>query len=335
MERSGRISKSKVRNQLKKLALASSVLLLAGCAAPVVGEGEYAEAVAGIETTCEVFSGGEAVDLVEATGEFNTQPTVTFPAPLTGTGIETKVLIEGNGGPIVGSQRITMHFAGYNASTGEEFQASEFGSEDFIFQDLITGNQPDFCKALTGVQVGSRVAVLFDAQSVHQGQGIESLGLAPEDGVVFVFDILKAYLPRANGAIKNAEAGMPTVILAPNGQPGIQVPATSAPTEFRRTVLIEGSGSAVEIGDSVTVHYTGWTWNGEQFDSSWERSAPANFQVSTDGLIEGFVRALEGVKVGSQVIAVIPADLGYGDVDQGAIPAGSTLIFVIDVLGRD
>jgi FKBP-type peptidyl-prolyl cis-trans isomerase len=320
---------------LKRIALATSALLLAGCAAPVVGEGEYAQSVAGIDNTCEVFSGGDAVSLIEAVGEFNTQPEVTFPAPLSGTGIETKVLIEGNGGPLVGSQRITMHFAGFNASTGEEFQASEFGTDDFIFQDLITDSSPDFCKALTGVQVGSRVAVLLDANSVHEGNGIESLGLGPEDGVVFVFDILKAYLPRANGSSQNAEAGMPTVILAPSGQPGIQVPSIEAPSEFRRTILIEGSGSAVEIGDSVTVHYTGWTWEGEQFDSSWERSAPAAFRVSTDGLIEGFVRALEGVKVGSQVIAVIPSDLGYGDVDQGSIPAGSTLIFVIDVLGKD
>ena len=100
-------------------------------------------------------------------------------------------------------------------------------------------------------------------------------------------------------------------------------------------MLIEGSGSVIEIGDDVTVHYTGWTWDGEQFDSSWDRQAPANFSVSPDGLIEGFVQALEGVKVGSQVIAVIPPDLGYGDVDQGSIPAGSTLIFVIDVLGKD
>jgi peptidylprolyl isomerase len=233
-----------------------------------------------------------------------------------------------------------MHFVGLNSSTGEEFQASEFGTEDFIFQDLIPiteedNQRPDFCKALTGVQVGSRIAVLMDPMSVHNGNGVPSLGLSETDGVVFIFDIIKAYLPKANGAARNAEAGMPTVILAPSGRPGIQVPSSDAPTEFGRTVLIEGTGSAIEIGDSVTVHYTGWTWDGEQFDSSWDRQAPAVFDVSTDGLIEGFVQALEGVKVGSQVIAVIPPDLGYGDVDQGSIPAGSTLIFVIDVLGKD
>ncbi len=322
---------------MKKVAVASSVLLLAGCASPaVVGEGEYAESVAGIEQTCEAFSGGEAVELIEVTGEFNSQPTVSFPFPITGSGIETKVLIEGNGGPIVGSQRVSLHFAGYNASTGEEFQASEFGSENFIFQDLISGSNPDFCRAFTGVQVGSRIAVLMDAASVHNRVGVPSLGLAEDDGVIFIFDVLKAYLPRANGQSMNAESGMPTVILDPTtGQPGIQIPSTDAPVEFRRTILIQGAGEPIAIGETATVHYTGWTWNGEQFDSSWERGAPAAFAVTTDGLIEGFVQALEGVTVGSQVIAVIPPDLGYGDVDQGAIPAGSTLIFVIDVLGKD
>lgn len=325
---------------MKKIAVATSVLLLAGCAAPTVGEGEYAQSVAGIASTCETFSEGEAAALVQAAGEFNTQPEVSFPFPVSPQGVETKVLIEGNGGPIVGSQRVALHFVGLNASTGEEFQASEFGTENFIFQDLIPMaademSGPDFCKALTGVQVGSRVAVLMDAQSAHNSTGIPTLGIGENDGIVFVFDVIKAYLPRANGEARNPEAGMPTVILAPSGQPGLQIPSTEAPGEFRRTVLIEGRGAEVAIGDSVTVHYTGWTWQGEQFDSSWERGAPANFLVSTDGLIEGFVQALEGVKVGSQVIAVIPPDLGYGDSDQGAIPAGSTLIFVIDVLGKE
>jgi peptidylprolyl isomerase len=43
--------------------------------------------------------------------------------------------------------------------------------------------------------------------------------------------------------------------------------------------------------------------------------------------------ALEGATVGSQVIASMPPKDGYGENAQGAIPANSTLIFVIDVLG--
>lgn len=324
-----------VKKQSKAIALAAASLMLASCAPAVTQTGEYAEAVAGIAPTCETYKSGDAVDLVEATGEFNSQPTVTFPFPISGTGMETKILIEGNGGLIVGSQRVGMHFAGYNATTGQQFQASEFGSEDYIYQDLIPGNSPDFCGALTGVPVGSRVAVLLSPENVHGGEGIPTLGLGADDGVVFIFDIVRAFLPKANGSSKAAEAGMPTVILAPSGQPGIQIPQSDAPTEFRRTILIEGRGEKVAVGDNVTVHYTGWTWLGEEFDSSWPRQAPAAFDVTTDGLIEGFVQALDGVPVGSQVIAVIPPELGYGDSAQGSIPPGSTLIFVIDVLGKN
>lgn len=322
--------------QKKVITLAAVSLLLASCAPAVTPQiGEYAEAVEGIAQTCETFKTGDAVKLVEATGDFNTQPNVTFPFPISGTGIETNIISEGNGGLIVGSQRVVMHFAGYNASTGEQFQASEFGSEQYIYQDLIPGNSPDFCGALTGVPVGSRVAVLLSPENVHQGEGIPTLGLGADDGVVFVFDVIKAFLPKANGSAKPAEAGMPTVVLAPSGQPGIQIPQSDAPAEFRRTILIEGTGEKVAIGDNVTVHYTGWTWDGKEFDSSWTRQAPAAFSVTDEGLIEGFVQALDGVPVGSQVVAVIPPELGYGDSAQGSIPPGSTLIFVIDVLGKD
>jgi len=290
---------------------------------------------AGSEAACEAYKGGEAVDQIKVEGAFGEEPTATFPTPLTGTGIETKVIIAGNGGKLVGNQRVALHFTGYNANTGKQFQGSEFGTEDYIIQDLVTDSVPNFCNALTGVEVGSRVAILLDAQNAHQGQGVESLAIGPEDSIIFIFDVVDAYLQRASGEAKSPEAGLPTVILAPNGQPGIQIPVGDAPSEFKRSVLIEGSGEEIAIGDTVVVHYSGWTWEGEQFDSSWESLAPASFQVSAESVIQGFVQSLEGVKVGSQVVAVIPPELGYGDTAQGSIPAGSTLIFVIDVLGKE
>ena len=290
---------------------------------------------AGSEPACETYKGGDAVNQIEVSGAFGEEPTATFPTPLKGTGIETKVIIAGNGGKIVGNQRVALHFTGYNATTGKQFQGSEFGTEDYIIQDLLVDSVPNFCNALTGVEVGSRVAVLLDAENAHQGQGVESLAIGPDDAIIFVFDVVDAYLQRAIGKANAPEAGLPTVILAPNGQPGIQIPVGDAPAEFKRSVLIEGSGAEIAIGDTVIVHYSGWTWEGEQFDSSWTSGAPASFQVSAESVIQGFVQSLEGVKVGSQVVAVIPPELGYGDTAQGSIPAGSTLIFVIDVLGKE
>ncbi len=290
---------------------------------------------AGSEPACESYQGGDAVEQIKVEGAFGEEPTATFPTPITGTGIETKVIIAGTGGKIVGNQRVALHFTGYNANTGEQFQGSEFGTDNYIIQDLLVDGLPNFCKALTGVEVGSRVAVLLDAENAHQGQGVESLGIGPDDAIIFVFDVVDAYLQRASGEAKAPVAGLPTVILAPNGQPGIQIPVGDAPTEFKRSILIEGAGEEVAIGDTVVVHYSGWTWEGEQFDSSWDTLAPASFQVSAESVIQGFVQSLEGVKIGSQVVAVIPPELGYGDQAQGSIPAGSTLIFVIDVLGKE
>ena len=324
-----------MRNRLRKtIAVALPLLILTGCAAEPTGPLDYASLVVGIDQQCDPYQTGDAADQISVVGSLGEQPEVSFPVPLSGQGVETQVVIEGDGGPLVGGQQVLIHFAGFNAATGDELQASDFTSENHVPQDLYPGSVPDFCHALTGVEVGSRVAVLLDAENAHGGAGIQSLGINPTDGVVFVFDIIDAYLPRANGDAKSAEAGMPTVITAPNGQPGIQIPAAEAPTEFQRTVLIEGGGEPIDVGDSVVLHYTGWTWSGEQFDSSWERLAPATFPITYDGLIDGFVMALDGVTVGSQVIAVIPPDLGYGDSAQGSIPPGSTLIFVIDVLGK-
>lgn len=318
----------------KLAALVLPVMVLAGCAQGPAEPLSYAELIVGIESKCDPHQTGAGADQISVEGAIGEQPVVIFPVPLSGSGIETNVVIEGDGGPIVGGQQVLLHFMGFNSSTGDELQASDFTGTDYIPQDLYPGSVPDFCHALSGVQVGSRVAILLDAANAHGGVGIPSLGISETDGVIFVFDIMDAYLPRANGDKQAAEAGMPTVITAPDGQPGIQIPASDPPAEFQRTVLVEGGGEAIEIGDSVVLHYTGWTWAGEQFDSSWERMAPATFPITYDGLIEGFVMALDQVTVGSQVIAVIPPDLGYGDSSQGSIAPGSTLIFVIDVLGK-
>jgi peptidylprolyl isomerase len=317
-----------VRNNLRKLApLLAAGLLLSGCAA--ADQESF-----GAEPVCEPYQTGTAVEQVRVSGAFGEQPEVVFPTPLAGTGVETAVISAGTGPAIVGNQRIRIQFAGFNAATGDAFQASEFGSSSAIPQDLRVGDLPDFCRALTGVNIGSRVAILFDAASAHGNAGVAGLGIEADQGVLFVFDIVAGYLPRANGEPRSAQAGFPTVILAPSGQPGLQALNSAAPEEFQRAILLEGAGDAIEIGDTAVLHYTGWTWNGTQFDSSWDRSVPAEFQVSTGSLIEGFVRGLEGVKVGSQVVIVIPPELGYGDSAQGSIPANSTLVFVVDVLGK-
>lgn len=80
----------------------------------------------------------------------------------------------------------------------------------------------------------------------------------------------------------------------------------------------------------VTVHYTGWTINGKKFDSS-RGGTPAAFRLN--GLIEGWVIALQQMTVGDKWEIYLPAKRGYGKRSIPGIPGGSTLIFEIELLG--
>ncbi len=88
----------------------------------------------------------------------------------------------------------------------------------------------------------------------------------------------------------------------------------------------------MQSGQNVTFHYSGWLWDGTPFDSSWEKGAAFTTSLGTGQVIQGWDQGLVGQPVGSQVLLVIPPALGYGDAEQGSIPANSTLVFVVDIL---
>ncbi len=80
----------------------------------------------------------------------------------------------------------------------------------------------------------------------------------------------------------------------------------------------------------VTVHYTGRTIDGKIFDSSIGGTPLA---IRLCDLIEGWIIALQHMHVGDHWELYIPAQMGYGKFSQPGIPAGSTLIFDIELLG--
>lgn len=181
---------------------------------------------------------------------------------------------------------------------------------------------------------GSRIvgAIPFEGLSA---EAATSMGIEEGESVAVVLDLQRVYLAAADGAPQyNDRPGMPSVVLAPDGVPGIIVPDAQPPAELAVEVLKRGDGAEVTADDSIRIHYTGLTWDDRTvFDSTWEKGASA--AVTLDGVVPGFAQALEGATVGSQILAVIPPDLGYGDEGSGSIPGGATLVFVIDVLGID
>ncbi len=95
-------------------------------------------------------------------------------------------------------------------------------------------------------------------------------------------------------------------------------------------IIKEGDGAKPKATDRVKVHYHGTLTDGTVFDSSVERGEPVEFPVT--GVIPGWVEALQMMPVGSKWKLFIPSDLAYGDRATGSIPAGSTLIFEVDLL---
>ena len=96
-------------------------------------------------------------------------------------------------------------------------------------------------------------------------------------------------------------------------------------------ILREGNGPKPKATDRVSCHYHGTLIDGTVFDSSVKRGEPATFPVN--GVIQGWVEALQLMPVGSKWKLYIPYDLGYGAQGAGgSIPPYATLIFEVELL---
>ena len=241
-----------------------------------------------------------------------------------GNAAQRTVVDKATGSDIVAGDLVSVRYQIVDATDGSVLATS--GSATDGLQPLIfTANaqQPTLLDvALECKPIGT--AVVMTVPSSLRGEGQKPL-------VVYAQAVKKLPTAADGKAVAPVE-GMPTVKLAKNGEPTITVPKSTPPTETKIANLKQGDGATVGSGDQVIVQYTGVTWaDGKVFDSSWKRGAPTQFQ--TTGVVPGFQKALEGQKVGSQVLAVIPPADGYGDKAQGSIPANSTLVFVVDILG--
>lgn len=128
---------------------------------------------------------------------------------------------------------------------------------------------------------------------------------------------------------------LPQITRAADGAPAVDFAGAERPDGLAVGVLAAGDGAPVVEGQSITVHYTGWLWDGAKFDSSWDRGEPISFVIARGSLIDGWVDGLVGQPVGSQVLLVVPPEAGYGHRDMGPIPAGSTLVFAVDVIAAE
>lgn len=104
--------------------------------------------------------------------------------------------------------------------------------------------------------------------------------------------------------------------------------------ELQVDELVVGTGAVAVAGQRVSVHYTGWLTDGKKFDSSLDRKQPFEFVLGGGQVIAGWDQGVQGMKVGGKRKLTIPPELGYGNRGfPGAIPANSTLVFEVELLG--
>lgn len=282
---------------------------------------------------------GDVSRSVAVDGGFGAAPEISFEGPLEVATTQRTVLIEGEGDRAENGDTVLIEYSVLNGETSDELASTGFtgaNAEEFPV-DTDSGQLAGFSRLIECANAGTRLVGVIPPTEGFGEAGVPELQLTGSEALVFVIDVvevLDAPLARAEGTANEAPEGFPEVTFAENGEPTIVIPEEEPPAEFDLAVLIEGDGPVVAEGATVTVHYTGINWNtGEVFDSSWARGAPASF--STSGVIVGFRDALVGQTVGSQVIAIIPPELGYGPAGgtpDGSIGADDTIVFVVDIL---
>jgi FKBP-type peptidyl-prolyl cis-trans isomerase len=147
---------------------------------------------------------------------------------------------------------------------------------------------------------------------------------------------LQTYGPRiqsmmqTRGAAKaSAEKGKAKAFLDKAAQePGAE--KTASGLVFR--TLTPGSGPMPKATSKVKVNYKGTLIDGTEFDNSYKRGEPAEFQVNE--VIPCWREGVQKMKVGEKARLVCPSDIAYGDEGRPpTIPGGATLVFEVELLG--
>jgi peptidylprolyl isomerase len=322
-----------LRKLVGVVAAATLLVSLSACSGSAFGGG-----------CTPAYASGSNAKLVTANGSLGGDPKADFPTPLVATKTpEEAVTKAGDGRVVQQGDAAVIQVSIYSGASGERLISTDYTGGGIGL--LAVQGAPAFGTIVQCAAAGSRVATVGTAGTLLGQDAIDqnSLPLKPADTIVMVVDVLKSFIGRANGADQPAVAGLPSIVLAPDGQPGFTFPDGGAPKDLKIATLKAGRGATVKKGDSIVVNYTGVLWADKPtvFDSSWDRHEPAVFIAESitdnkDGVVPGFAKAVIGAKVGSQVLVVIPPKDGYpSGTAPSSIPDGSTMVFVIDILGID
>ena len=283
---------------------------------------------------------GDSIAGLTVKGDVGKSVDVTMKAPLAKE-TTSEVLTKGDGNTLATNDSFLLHLYIGNATSGKDaISTYDQGnpiqvkaSEEQLFKVVLDG--------IIGQPRGSRVAITAPVKDVWGAQGAPQLGLKASDEALFVADIVsvqpKEVIDGPSGDPVDPPADAPAVEEQDGKVTGIDWSKApkKAPKKLTVIPLVEGDGPVAEAKSMVTFNYYGAVWGEDKpFDESYSRE-PTPFGVGVGGLIPAWDKEIPNLKRGSRVLIIAPADEAYGDREQPNIPAGSTLAFVVDVLGVD
>lgn len=281
---------------------------LAGCSLP--GSSDCSPSASDAELL-------ELVQVGESAGE------VDFYTPFHTEESSSATVEEGDGETAItrDEQIVGLDITMVSGETGEELPPLVEGGAFLGSLAPLTQVMPTWSEALECASAGSRVVIAMAPEDIDP-EIASALGLAPDESVIAVVGVDQVFLAAADGADQfNTGSGLPSVVRAPDGRPGVVVPDAAAPDEVVVQTIKKGDGPVVAADSSVVAHTLSVSWSdGEVVSNTWEQQ-PELIQMGEDPAL---TEALEGQTVGSQVMVIVP---GEGDA------AGTATIKVIDILG--
>ncbi|MFJ6796254.1 FKBP-type peptidyl-prolyl cis-trans isomerase [Streptomyces sp. NPDC091268] len=250
--------------------------------------------------------------------------------------LKVETISEGNGPVLKKGDIAQVNYSGQVWDGKEPFDAS-FGKGK-PFDVTIGAGQviKGWDQGLEGKKVGSRLELVIPPDLGYGAQGSGDK-IKPNATLVFVVDIVKGTSVPASAKGKEVpqdDKDLPKVGTNTDGKEiSVAVPKDATPpAKLVSDYVLESDGAVVKDTDSVVVKFNGKTWKDDKtFESTYTSDTTVTWpmdQLSVKGLKEGLV----GKKVGSRILLVIPPDQGFGDKEQGTIPANSTLVFGLDIL---
>jgi peptidylprolyl isomerase len=282
-------------------------------------------------------------DKVRVSGDFAKLPKITIATPLKVPASKSWTLVKGTGETVGPQATAILHLTMADARTGKTVISTLKAGQPPLEASMTDQLFPSLVTALTGSKAGSRVVIASTAKDSYGTQGNAQLGIKAGDPVVMVADVLSAdpaaVLPGPTGATTPATAKAPRLLTKGESPTGFDVNGLTKPTQVQTYVLREGAGPTLTEPRRIAADYLGVAWGKKvPFDSSYPKE-PARFTIGTvastggAGVIPCWDKGLAGVKAGARVVLVCPPASAYGAHKQAGIPANSTLVFVIDVLG--